>query len=120
MTTLGVARIDIGTDCAPGLDMDDTPPKTDRLGAIEGADSASLGLTGDPEPAPPGAQVDDSGRLVPGAGDNEPRLGESKPWQTTLAARDEGAGVANDPPDAQPPLYPNEAVTRAEDETDPH
>jgi hypothetical protein len=64
--------------------------------------------------------AEDVGRLVPGAGDNEPRANESKPWQTTLAARDEQAGVANDPPDAQPPLYPNEAVTRAEDETDPH
>jgi hypothetical protein len=100
--------------------MDDTRPPADRLRAIEGADSASLGLTGTPEPAPPGAQVEDAGSLVPGAGENEPRPDESKPWQTTLAARDDQAGVANDPPDAQPPLYPNEAVTRAEDETDPH
>lgn len=100
--------------------MDQKGPPADRLRSIEGADSASLGLTGQPEPAPPGAQVDDAGRLVPGAGDNEPRPGEAKPWHTSLAARDEEAGVANDPPDAQPPLYPNEAVTRAEDETDPH
>ena len=100
--------------------MDDTRPPVDRLRAVEGADSASLGLTGEPEPAPPGAQLEAGGELVPGAGDNEPRPNEVKPWHTTLAARDEQAGVANDPPDAQPPLYPNEAVTRAEDETDPH
>jgi hypothetical protein len=101
-------------------DRDDTTPPADRSRAIEGADSASLGLTGPPESAPPGARVEDAGDLVPGAGENLPGSGEEKPWFTSLAARDDDAGVGNDPPDAQPPLYPNEAVIRAEDETDPH
>jgi hypothetical protein len=99
--------------------MNDTRPPADRLRAIEGADSAALGLTPDPEGAPPGAQVDDSQRLVPGAGRNEPAAGEVKPWQTSLAARDEGAGVANDPPDAQPARYhADEVAPGAEDESD--
>lgn len=102
--------------------MDDTRRDRDRegLGAIEGADAAALGLTPPPEPAPPGAEVEDVEHLVPGANWDETRPTEPKPWQTSLSARSDQAGVANDPPDAQPPLYPNEAVTRAEDESDPH
>ena len=100
--------------------MDDTRREADALGSIEGADSAALGLTGTPESAPAGAEVEDAEHLVPGATWDDTRATEAKPWQTTLAARSEQAGVANDPPDAQPPLYPNEAVTRAEDESDPH
>ena len=100
--------------------MDDTRRERDALGAIEGADSASLGLTPKPEAAPEAAEVDGSQHLVPGANWDDTRPDEPKPWQTTLAARSDQAGVANDPPDAQPPLYPNEAVTRAEDESDPH
>ncbi len=100
--------------------MDDKRASGDRLDAIEGADSAALGLTGVPQTAPPGAKVEDTERLVPGADFDDTRKNEAKPWQTSLAAGSEGAGVANDPPDAQPPLYPNEAVERAEDETDPH
>jgi hypothetical protein len=100
--------------------MNDNDRRADRLDAIEGADAAALGLTPQPEPAPPGAQVDDAEHLVPGADWEQSHPDEPKPWQTTLAARSAQAGVANDPPDAQPPLYPNEAVTRAEDESDPH
>lgn len=98
--------------------MDDKRTAAERLGAVEGADAAALGLTGVPEPAPP-AEMDAGERLVPGAVD-EARGAARKPWQTSLAAESSQAGVANDPPDAQPPLYPNEATTRAEDETDPH
>lgn len=99
--------------------MDDKRPSTDALDAIEGADAAGLGLTGTPTSAPPGAQVEDAERLVPGANFAARPPDEAKPWQTSLSAQSEQAGVANDPPDAQPPLYPNEAVTRAEDDTDP-
>ncbi len=99
--------------------MDDTRPPADRLHVIEGADSAALGLTPEPESAPPGAQVEDSERLVPGAGRNEPAVGDAKPWHTTLAARDDGAGVSNDPPDAQPARYhADEVAPGAEDEPD--
>jgi hypothetical protein len=62
---------------------------------------AALGTTPPPEPAPPGARVDASEHLVPGAGfDDRPRT-ESKPWFTSLAAESGQAGVANDPSDAQ-------------------
>lgn len=64
-------------------------------------DRAALGTTPPPAPAPPGAQVDASQHLVPGAGfDDRPRTA-SKPWFTSLAAESGQAGVANDPPDAQ-------------------
>jgi hypothetical protein len=100
--------------------MNDERPGADRLRTIPGADDAALGLTGVPEGAAPAAEVDGSEHLVPGTGFDDHPLTEAKPWQTTLAAQSSQAGVANDPPDAQPPLYPNEAVSRAEDESDPH
>ena len=100
--------------------MNDTDRQAKRLDAIDGADAAALGLTPPPEPAPDGAEIEDAEHLVPGASWEHSHPEGTKPWQTTLAARSAQAGVANDPPDAQPPLYPNEAVTRAEDESDPH
>lgn len=68
---------------------------------IEGADAAALGTSEPPETAPPGASVDPSEHLVPGADFDEHPPTEAKPWSTTLAAASHGAGVANDPPDAQ-------------------
>lgn len=100
--------------------MNDDRKAGDRLTTIEGADAAALGLTGTPEPAPPGAEVEDAEHLVPGADFEAGPPTEAKPWQTTLAAQSPQAGVANDPPDAQPPLYPNELTDRADDESDPH
>ena len=72
-----------------------------RPNSIEGADDAALGTTPAPEPAPPGAEVDATERLVPGASFDDTLPTEAKPWSSTLAARDPQAGVANDEPDAQ-------------------
>ena len=68
---------------------------------IEGADAGALGTSAPPETAPPGATVDGSEHLVPGARFDDHRPTESKPWFTSLAYEDEQGGVANDPPDAQ-------------------
>ena len=68
---------------------------------VEGADAAALGTTSPPETAPPGAQVDPSEHLVPGADFDARRADAAKPWSTSLAFADDQAGVANDPPDAQ-------------------
>lgn len=86
--------------------MDDPRSAADRLAGIEGADDAALGITPPPETAPAAAELDDEENLVPGAthGDRPPT--ESKPWFTSLAADSDQAGVANDPPDAQPPQFP--------------
>ena len=86
--------------------MDDKGSTVDRLGGLEGADEAALGISPPPESAPPGAEVDDEKRLVPGAGFDDDRRDESKPWFTSLAAGSDQAGVANDPPDAQPAPEP--------------
>ena len=101
--------IDIGTDCARRLDMDDPRSAADRLAGIEGADDAALGLTPAPKSAPPAAEVDDEENLVPGAtfGDRVPI--EPKPWFTSLAHESDQAGVANDEPDAQDPQFPTDA-----------
>jgi hypothetical protein len=87
--------------------MDDKRSAVDRLGGLEGADAAALGIDAMPESAPPGAAVDDDEQLVPGAPADDAR-DESKPWFTSLAARSDQAGVANDPPDAQEPQFPTE------------
>lgn len=91
--------------------MEDKRSATDRMGGLEGADSAALAAD-PPESAPPAAQVDDEERLVPGAGFDEVPRDTAKPWFTSLAAESEQAGVANDPPDAQEPEFP----TKAEDQ----
>ena len=88
--------------------MDDKRSTVDRRGGLEGADAASLGIDAPPESAPPGAQVDDEERLVPGADFDEVRRDQAKPWFTSLAAGSDQAGVANDPPDAQEPQFPTE------------
>ena len=92
--------------------MTDKRDAADRLDPIEGADAAALGLGGVPEPAPPGAEIEDVERLVPGADFDDSLPTESKPWHTSLASDDDQAGVANDPPDAQPPNYPKEIDPR--------
>ncbi|MGI8999397.1 MAG: hypothetical protein ACR2GO_06795 [Candidatus Limnocylindria bacterium] len=94
-------------------DMDDKRSSAERLGGLEGADAAALGTDGLPESAPPGAQVDDGERLVPGANFDEADRRESKPWFTSLAAASDQAGVANDPADAQEVQFPT-------DPEDPH
>jgi len=87
--------------------MEDRRSAADKLGGLEGADAAALGIDPVPESAPPGAAVDDDEQLVPGAPPDDVR-GEAKPWFTSLAARSDQAGVANDPPDAQEPQFPTE------------
>jgi len=100
--------IDIGTDCARHRGMDDPRSAADRLAGIEGADDAALGITPPPQSAPPAAEVHDEENLVPGATFADRMPTESKPWFTSLAAESDQAGVANDPPDAQPPQFPTE------------
>ncbi len=92
--------------------MDDKRSTIDRLGGLEGADAAALGIDPVPESAPPGAAVDDDEQLVPGAPPDDAR-DEAKPWFTSLAARSDQAGVANDPPDAQEPQFPHEDDRRS-------
>lgn len=88
--------------------MDDKRSSVDRLGGLEGADAAALGTDAPPETAPPGAQVHDEERLVPGADFDEVDRRASKPWFTSLAADSDQAGVANDPADAQEPQFPTD------------
>ncbi|MGH2381613.1 MAG: hypothetical protein ACRDG7_10390 [Candidatus Limnocylindria bacterium] len=88
--------------------MDDKRASVDRHGGLEGADAAALGTAAPPESAPPGAEVVDEERLVPGANFDEAPRDRSKPWFTSLAAESEQAGVANDPPDAQEPEFPTD------------
>jgi hypothetical protein len=96
--------------------MDDKPPLSDRLGAIEGADDGALGVTPPPEPANPAAEVEDAETSVPGAGfDAEPPV-EPKPWFTSLAAESHQAGVANEPADAQDLQYPEGDGGASDDE----
>lgn len=98
--------IDIGTDSAQPLGMDDERSRADKLQGIEGADAAALGVGPPPESAPEAAEVDGSENLVPGAAFGlHPATGE-KPWFTSLAAESGQAGVGNDPPDAQEPEFP--------------
>jgi hypothetical protein len=87
--------------------MDDKRSAADRLAGIEGADDAALGISPPPEPAPPAAEVDDEENLVPGATFGERLPTDAKPWFSSLAAESDQAGVANDPPDAQPPQFPS-------------
>lgn len=89
--------------------MEEKRSAAERLGGLEGADAAALGTDAPPESAPPGAQVDDEERLVPGAGFDDVARDTSKPWFTSLAAESDQAGVANDPPDAQEPQFPTDA-----------
>ena len=79
-----------------------------RTGGLEGADDAALGMVPPPEPAPPGAKVEDAEHLVPGATFEQAPRDQAKPWFTSLAAESDQAGVANDPPDEQEPAYPVE------------
>ncbi len=88
--------------------MDDKRSTTDRLGGLEGADAAALGVDAAPESAPPGARVDDEERLVPGASFDDMPRDQSKPWFTSLSAASEQAGVANDAPEAQEPQFPTD------------
>ena len=90
--------------------MNEKRDVTDRLGGLEGAAAAALGTGDPPAPAPPGATVDADERLVPGADhDLMNRRDEAKPWFSSLAAKSDQAGVANDPPDAQEPQFPSDA-----------
>lgn len=81
--------------------MDKDRTTDHRPNVVEGADPAALGMTEPPHSAPRGAQVDPSQHLVPRAGFDERPATAAKPWSTSLAAADDRAGVANDPPDAQ-------------------
>jgi hypothetical protein len=97
--------------------MDKDRTAAHEVNAIEGADAAALGQAPPPSSAPPGASVDPSEHLVPGADFEDHPATEAKPWSSSLAARDSQAGVANDPPDAQrvdSPLPDAEARGRQE------
>lgn len=98
--------------------MDDRRSTADELGGIEGADDGALGTGPMPESAPPGAEVSDAEHLVPGTGYDDHRPDEAKPWFTSLAAESEQAGVANDPPDAQEPLYPADDAEALDEDAD--
>ena len=87
--------------------MDDQRTTTDRLGGLEGADAASLGVTPPPASAPAEAQPVATPELPPGATFDETPNDEAKPWFSSLAAKSDQAGVANDPPDEQDPRYPD-------------
>jgi len=86
--------------------MDEKRSVVDKLGGLEGADAAALGVDATPEPAPPGAEILEDEQLVPGAHAGDIPRTEAKPWFTSLAAGSDQAGVANDPPDAQPAQEP--------------
>ena len=79
-------------------DTDAHPPKRDPSGALEGADQAALGVSPPPTTAPPGASVDPTEELVPGATKADRATTESKPWFTSLAA-DSEHGVSDEPDD---------------------
>lgn len=86
--------------------MNDRDSSVDKLGGIEGVDEAALGTDGPPESAPPGAEVVDDERRVPGAGADDLLPDESKPWFTSLAAASDQAGVGNDAADDQEDEFP--------------
>ena len=89
--------------------MDDKRSTVDKLGGLEGADAAALGTGAPPASAPPGAEIPDEERLVPGANMDAIARDQAKPWFSSLAAGSDQAGVANDPPDAQEPQFPTDA-----------
>ncbi len=73
------------------------PKRDGPLDSIEGADRAGLGLTPEPASAPPGAHVDGSRTQVPG-----PRFGDTpadaeKPWETSLATKNDHTGIGAEP-----------------------
>jgi hypothetical protein len=74
-------------------------PEGDRVGGIDGVDRAALGIAPPPQPAPPGASVDPSEEMVPGANAADRPATESKPWFTSLAAHSDQAGVGNEQDD---------------------
>ena len=77
--------------------MNDRDAAEPQPNVIEGADAAALGTAPSPGTEPPAATVDDTERLVPGADADARTLDNpSRPWATTLAALDPGAGVGND------------------------
>lgn len=86
--------------------MSDRDTSVDKLGGIEGVDEAALGTDAPPESAPPGAEVVDDERRVPGAGAENVHPDESKPWFTSLAAASDQAGVGNDAVDDQEDEFP--------------
>jgi len=93
--------------------MTDKQSGADHLDALEGADAAALGIDATPESAPPGAEVDADEQLVPGAVADDRARDEAKPWFTSLAADSAQAGVGNDPPDGEEPLFlPEDEPTR--------
>jgi hypothetical protein len=81
--------------------MEEKRSDVDRHGGLEGADAASLGLTPEPQSAPPGARVDPDEDLVPGADLGDQIPDEAKPWFTSLAAESDHAGVENEPMDVE-------------------
>jgi hypothetical protein len=107
-----------GTDSAPpdGMTDHESESATRRTpsGALEGTDAGALGTDTPPTTAPPGAQVDASEHLVPGAKFDQGPKTDAKPWFTSLGAESDQAGVANDDPDAQEPAFPADAESPRE------
>jgi hypothetical protein len=108
MTTIGRAsdRHRYRLCTSPG--MDDPRSAAEKLGGLEGTDSAALGTEPPPESAPDAARVDDEENLVPGATFGLRPATDDKPWFTSLAAESDQAGVGNDAPDAQEGEFPHE------------
>ncbi len=79
--------------------MNDRDKIEDETGGIEGVDRAALGIDRPPTSAPPGAQVPDVERLVPGAGSDDVVPEEKKPWFTSLADASDDAAVPGDASD---------------------
>jgi hypothetical protein len=93
--------------------MDEKRSTLDRLGGLEGADQAALGIDDPATTAGPEATVDDEEATVPGARMDDLPRDQEKPWFTNLAAESDQAGVANDPSDAQEPQFPEADESRS-------
>lgn len=85
------------------------PPITDRhmppaepqrdgpLGTITGVDRAALGVDAEPVSASPNAQVDATETHLPGPEFGDWPATAEKPWETSLATRDDEAGIGAEP-----------------------
>ena len=67
-----------------------------------------MGVDDHVKTAGPEAAVESDGTTVPGAHMDDVPRDQEKPWFTSLAAESDQAGVANEPPSAQEPQFPDE------------
>jgi hypothetical protein len=90
-------------DELPSVGEPAEPDRSGPMNTIAGTDAGALGIGDTQRTDPPHADTAPS-RPTPPAGFDPNEARESKPWFTTLAARSEQAGVANDPAE---PVDPN-------------